>query len=41
MKKQNPNVKEKTQRGYENIYSRPYQLLAEYFNAVVIELDEV
>ena len=41
MKKQNLIVKETIQRGYENIYSRPSKLLAEFFNGLVIELDEV
>ena len=41
MKKQNLIVKEKIQRGYENIYSRPSKLLAEFFNGLVIELDEI
>ena len=40
MKKQNNNVKEAIQGGYENIYSRPSKLLAEIFNGLVIELDE-
>ena len=40
MKKQNPNVKETIQRVYENIYSGPFKLLAEFFNGVVIELDK-
>ena len=40
MKKQNHIVKKRAQRGYENIYSRPYKLLAEFFNGVVIELDK-
>ena len=41
MIKRNPTVKETIQRGYENIYSRPSKLLAETFNGVVLELDEV
>ena len=41
MKKQNPIVKESIQREYENIYSRPSKLLAEFFNGVVIKLHEV
>ena len=41
MKKQNPIVKETDYRGYENIYSRHYKLLAEFFNGNVIELDEL
>ena len=42
MKKQKNSIVKKTiQRGYENIYSRPSKLLAEFFNGVVIELDEV
>jgi len=41
MKKLNSISKETFQRGYENIYSRPLKLLAEFFNGVVIELHEV
>ena len=41
MKKQNLIVKETIQRGYENIYSKHSKLLAEFFNGLVIELDEV
>ena len=41
MKKQSPIIKETILRGYENIYSRPSKLLVEFFNGVVIELDEV
>ena len=41
MKKQNLIVKETIQRGYENIYSRLSKLLSEFFNGLVIELDEV
>ena len=41
MKKQNLIVKETIQRGYENIYSRPSKLLAELFNKLVIEFNEV
>ena len=41
MKKQNPIVKEKNHRGYENIYSRHSKLLAEFFNGHLIELDEL
>ena len=41
MKKQNLSFKETIQRGYKNIYSRPSKLLAEFFNGLVIELDEI
>ena len=41
MKKQNLIIKETIQRGYENIFSRPSKLIAEFFNGLVIELDEV
>ena len=41
MKKQKLIVKETSQRGYENIYSRLYKLLAEFCNGLVIELDEL
>tara|TARA_B100000989_G_scaffold277813_1_gene239066 strand:- start:725 stop:865 length:141 start_codon:yes stop_codon:yes gene_type:complete len=41
MKKQNFIVKETIQREYENIFSRSSKLLAEFFNSLVIELDEV
>ena len=41
MKKQNLIAKETIQRGYENIFSRPSKLIAEFFNGLVIELDEV
>ena len=41
MKKQNLIVKETIKRGYENIYSRLSKLLAEIFNGLVIEFDEV
>ena len=41
MKNQNLIAKETIQRGYENIYSRPSKLIAEFFNGLVIELDEV
>ena len=41
MKKQNLIVKETIQRGHENIYSRLSKLLAEFFNGLLIELDEV
>ncbi len=41
MKKQNLTLKETIQRGYENIYSRLSKLLAEFFNGLVNELDEV
>ena len=41
MKKQGINVKEMIQRGYENIYSRPSKLLAEFFNGLAIELHEL
>ena len=40
MKKQNLIVKETIQRGYENIYSKPSKLLAEFLNGAVIELDK-
>ena len=41
MKKQNLIVKETIQRGYENIYSRLSKLLAEFYNGLVIEFDEI
>ena len=41
MKKQNPIVKDTIHAGYENIYSRPSKLLAEFFNGVLMELHEV
>ena len=41
MKKQNLIINETIQRRYENIYSRPSKLLAEFFNGFVIELHEV
>ena len=41
MKKQNLISKETIHRIYENIYSKPSKLLAEFFNGFVIELDEV
>ena len=41
MKKQNLIIKETIQKGYENIYSRPSKLLAEFFNGLLIELDKV
>ena len=41
MKKQNLIVKETIQRGYKNIFSKPSKLLAEFFNGLVIEIDEV
>tara|TARA_A100000164_G_scaffold334969_1_gene326712 strand:+ start:34 stop:174 length:141 start_codon:yes stop_codon:yes gene_type:complete len=41
MKKQKIIVKETIQREYENIYSRPSKLIAEFLNGPVIELDEV
>ena len=40
MKKQNLIVKETIQRGYENIYSSLSKLLEEFFNGLVIELEE-
>ena len=39
--KKNPIIKETIPRGYENIYSRLSKLLAEIFNGLVIDLDEV
>ena len=41
MKKQNPIVKETNHRGYENIYSKSYKLVEEFFNGLLIEFDEV
>ena len=40
-KKQNPIIKETIQRGYKNIHSKPFKLLAEFMNGVVIELYEI
>ena len=41
MKNHNPNYqKKKIQRGYENIYSKPSKLLADFFNGIAIDLDE-
>ena len=40
MKKQNIIVKETIQSRYENIYSSLSKLLAEFFNGVVIKIDE-
>ena len=41
MKKQNHIIKETIQRGYKNIHSRLSKLLTEFFNGLVIDLDEV
>jgi len=41
MKKQNLILKETIQSGYVNIYSITSKLLAEFFNGLLIKLDEV